>query len=350
MEIQVVQFAEDFPTNEILSIWEEAFPDLDEKRITWAYKENICGPATVWLLQDRKTAEYFGLSACIPRNIFITGQKQLCGLLVDTAVKRKYRTLGPALKLHKEIIKCSQDYPLLVAFPGELAEGILKAVGFKTAVRLKHYIKVIKSKIIIKRLIKNEMIGKLLSPVTTLFDLGLRILDVRFFNTSEYVVYNTMYFDKTFEEIWQNFNKEFDFIFDRTYEYLVWRYEKHPQKDYMIFIVKNKSSREFLGYIIYYIDKKENRVIVNDFVWIKDKIAYKKVLYLFIKAIRKIGVNSISFFMEEKRDLTMDFRKIGFVKTKQARPVMYFAADQNLKEQMKSLLRECFITYGDSDN
>lgn len=348
MDVEIEKVVGNYPNDTLQSIWSESLPQLDtKKRISWAYQENVCGKAQMWLLKNKTNEEYFGCSARLPRYFFVNGRKISGALLADTGVKKKYRTLGPVLKLHKEIIKDSQDIGLLMAFPNKVGQAVIKMVGFKEAKNLIRNIKIINLTIIIKMKIKNPFIFKLLLPFVSMVDFGLKLSDFRIVSGKKIRGCHIDNFDKRFDDIWEKFRRRFDFIIDRNSNYLNWRYRKNPEKDYKIYVVYNRNSLNLLGYIIYYIEN--NWVYIEDFLWLEESFKLENLLSLFIRTIRKKDVRRIVFEFMESRLIQKTFKRMGFFRKKSTSPILYFSSDESLNQIFPQLIQKAFITSGDRD-
>lgn len=348
MDVEIEKIVGNYPDNILSSIWSESLPLLDtKKRIGWAYEENICGKAQMWLLKYKTTGEYFGCSALLPRYFFVNGKKMQGALIADTAVKKKYRALGPALNLHKEIIKSSQDFGLIMAFPNREVQAVIKMVGFKKMKNLINNIKIIKSITIIERKIKNPFIFKVLLPLVPIVDFGLMLLDFRIVSGKKFTGCHIENFDKRFDDIWEKFSRKFDFIIDRSSNYLNWRYRRNPRKNYNIYVLYERDSPNLLGYIIYYIE--DNWVYVDDFLWLEESLKLENLLSLFISTMRKKDVKLICFEFIDNSLIQKSFKRMRFFKMKSTHPIFYFSSDEFLNQIFPQLIRKAFITSGDSD-
>lgn len=348
MDFEIEKVVGNYPNDTLQSIWGESLPQLDtKKRISWAYQENVCGKAQIWLLKNKTTGEYFGCSALLPRYFFVKRKKMLGALIADTAVKKRYRALGPALKLHREIIRSSQDFGLIMAFPNKVVQAVIKMVGFKKMKNLIKNIKVIKSITIIEKKIKNPLIFKLLLPLVPIVDFGLRLLDFRIFSGKKFRGCHIENFDKRFDDIWEKFSRKFDFIKDRSSNYLNWCYKKSPDKDIKIYVVYDRKTLSLLGYIIYCIE--DNWVYVEDFLWLEESLKLENLLSLFVSTMRKKDVKLICFEFIDNSLIQKSFKRMRFFRMKSTAPILYFSSDESLNQIFPQLIQKAFVTSGDSD-
>lgn len=347
MDIQIEKVGEIYKENILSPIWKEGLPYLDERRINWSYEGNVCGKAQLWLLKDKATGEYFGSSALLPGYLFIKGKKTPYAIIVDNTVKKKYRTLVPALKLYKEIMKSSQDFALILAFPNKIAEAVLKMSGFKTLLDLVTNIKILKSRTVIEKKIRDPLVTRLLLPAATITDFGLRLFECRISGDKKYMGGHVDSFDERFDHIVEKAKNKFTLITDRNSNYLNWRYKDCPYKDYNFFVVTEASSSNIVGYIIYYSDGES--VFVDDFLWLGESLKLEDLLSIFVKAMRKNDIKIIYFTLIENGVVEKAFKRMGFSKRNIVQTILYFSSDQFLNEKMPDLRERAFLTLGDQD-
>jgi len=348
MNIEFKKYSENYPNDILRSIWEESFHNIDcLRRIEWAYKGNVCGMARLWVIKDGTSGDEIGCSALLPRFFCIKGEKRNGALIADTAIKKSFRALGPALLLHEEIVRNLNAFVLILAFPNKIAEALIKRVGFRKAKNFVHYIKIIKSKIVIEKKIKSPFLAKLLLLFTPMIDLGLRITDRRVGLNKTYSFDHVEEFSDKFDEICDKFKNRFDFTVDRNSYYLNWRYRKCPFKNYKIYTVIDKHKLNPLAYVIYY--EKESRIFVDDFLWLEESLKLEHLLYLFTRAMHKRGVQSISFRLMENLSIQKSFSKMRFFKINSGSSIYYFTPNLLLKESIPKSLENAFVTSGDRD-
>jgi hypothetical protein len=351
MDFQIERVVGNYPNNALLSIWKESYPDsneIDEKRIKWTYQDNIYGKAQVWLLKDKINKEYFGCSTLIPRYFFIKGEKSLGALFADTGIKKRYRSLGPALKLHREIVNNSDDFKFILAFPNEISEAILRKLKFKKGGDLVYNIKVLKTRLVLEKKIKNKFAKNVLYPFARIVDSALHLYHCHIRgNNKKFEGQHLMSFDERFDFLSEQAKAKYGFIHDRNSIYMNWRYGNHPYRNYHIFVINDENTPNLRGYVVYYI--KENRVFVDDFFWLEEYCTLEDLLNIFIKTMQKKGKASISFDYIENSKLQKTFKKMGFLRTDYKIPIYYFASDQALNAKISDQIRNAFITLGDRD-
>jgi hypothetical protein len=352
MKLDVEKISGEYPQDVIFEIWKESLQDMDtqervKKRINWAYKEDIYGQGQMWLLKDKDTNNYVGCSALLPRHFLINSKKISGALIADTAVKKKYRLLIPAIKLLKTVIKDSQEFKIIMGFPNKLSENVIKLVGFKKALDISHSIKVMKSRFLINIKIANPRIAKILMPFTLLIDLIIRIFDLQLLTSKKFIGQFINQFDERFDAILEDFKGRFKFLIDKRLDYLSWRYSKNTNKVFQIYFISSRDTSKVLGYVIYYLE--DDRAIISDFLWIEEYLKLRQLLSHFIREMSKENVSAISLFTIQDSTIEKTLKKMGFLRVK-SQPVWYFIRDKHLNEAFHHLVQQAFITGGDNDS
>jgi len=353
MNLSTEKFLDNYPAEILISIWKEGAEKAEEygrKRIEWAFLGNPLGKARLWLLKDEEKGNYFGCSALLPRYFLIKGEKARGALIADTAIKKEYRSLGPALFLHQEIIKDSTDLAFILAFPNRVAQAVIERVGFKRAKSLAHYIKIIKSRQAIRQKIKVRFLAAFLAFFAPVIDLVIKVIDFRWPSKKEFVFNLEDVFSEKFDKIWIKFMSKYRFILERDSTYLKWRYRNNPnlRKDYKIFSVYSKPENELVGYLIYFMEN--GFAYVDEFVWIEEQINLENLLSLFGNAMRRISVEAIRFAFMEDSLIEKSFRKNMYFRIGTS-PLLYYVLDKSMAQDLAVFLdgHGAFITSGDRD-
>jgi hypothetical protein len=150
MQYDITETTENFDSNVLLPIWEDSLPDLDERRITWGYNQTPQGRAHLWYLADTESHRPFGACVVLPRHFYRNGRRVDGGITADFAIKKKYRSLGPALGLQKAIAS-SNEFDTLLAFPNKNSVAVQIRAGFEDLGHLTVFRKIFKSRDLLKR-------------------------------------------------------------------------------------------------------------------------------------------------------------------------------------------------------
>lgn len=294
--------------NDILELWESNFSGIPSEKYEWMYEKNPLGPASCWL--TKKDGKVIGSTAQFPRCFFIKGQAVTGGTGGDLFVKKEYRGLGLALSMQKEVISnyVKEGFDILYGIPNNKSEGLLRKEGHLVLGNIISLTKPLKSQPYLKKNLNLPVIPEILSkPV----DFTMKILSKESFyarakNISPEVLSR---FDSRFDTLWERALPQFTIIGERTSSYLTWRYTLSPFESYSIFIIKQISTNEILGYIVFSI--VQNNVKIADILFI-DISTLDILLPEFILFLRKKVVDSISVNLVGSNDLVSKLKRYGF--------------------------------------
>lgn len=336
-----------YPYDILADIWRDSLGAIEPTRARWSYELNPQGRAHVWLMRDQATGEYVGCSALLPRRVLINGTELLAGVLVDTGVKAAYRTLGPALALHRNILERSGAHEILFAFPTPVVEPVLLRVGFKRLCTLSTMTKILSMNFVIRKCIGRRL------PLPSMW---------RWRASSQLAVFphggldneaqrnvsqSAERFDCSFDHIARDFRAHAHMLGTRDAEYLNWRYIDCPLKSYRLFVWKDSPVSRPTGYVIYYLDN--NRSYVVDFLWPGDTVQLKRLLAGFAQAMRTVRVEAISISFNGNPVYHRTLAKTGFVPRPENIPVVYYAKNRQLQNILATGANSLFVTVGDRD-
>lgn len=339
MEFNIVQKCDGkYDPDVLLPLWEDALPDLDEKKIAWAYEANPYGKANLYLCQDSQNQQFFGSGVVLPRNYYCNGREIKGGVPVDFAMRKDYRILGPALKLQKTIT-ASENFEILICFPNQKAKSIFSRVGYRPLGNFTRFTKVFKSAPILKKRY-NSSIYTLAAPIIDLF---LKCKSLRIGKGQIQNYHLDFTFSEKIENLWEKAKDQFDFIGSRNVSYLLWRFSQNPYKSYKIFVVEDPASLQPVGYIIYFM--KENIAHIGDFLY-KGSISNMRDMFeMFISYCKKKKINAITLKMLNNEKCTQCFDQLGFIKEQTEYQVTCFQ-----KSNIFDTNQNIFLTEGDTDS
>lgn len=257
----------------IIALWKRNFPDVPhlEKRFSWLYENNPCGPPKCWLAMCNKTSGFVGCASIIPRRMYVNGQPVLAGIAADFAVDREHRAFGPALKLQKAVtFHCAEnEIDFIYGFPNKQSEAVHLRAGYRILSGISRLTKLLKTRSKTEKYV-NPKVAKLLSPMAD-FALSSLSLIQKYAGLSGYYCEELNSFDERFDKLWKRTLDRVPVIVERNSVYLDWRYKKSPHKKYEIFTLTNTKQERLFGYIVYY--RKNKRVVISDILYENPKIA-----------------------------------------------------------------------------
>jgi len=339
MKHEIEKINNNYDVDTILNIWQESFPKLDEKRIKWSYDNNVTAKPFLFCLKTndlKKNA--IGLLTLFPRNFYLKGKQIPCGISGDFAIKKKYRSLGPAILLQKYLLANKTPYDIILGFPNKPAEKIQMRVGFKPIGKINLYIKPIKSSYVLKK-IKKSYLAKPFSPVIDLF---LKLRDFKHKHNQEIqIIQDPDKINTKFDKLLDSGKTNYSLIGERSYKYLHWRYFENPYKKYSLFAIEDKKTKKLLGYIIYMVHK--DIAMIDDFLFNGLSKTFNDLFYNFTSFCQKNGYAAIYLHMFYNTKIDSFLKNNGFIKK---------ITDQNIlinNHDFISSYDNLFITKGDDD-
>ena len=329
----------------IIGLWDENFPGLPKKRYEWIYENNPAGIPSCWLA--RKNESVIGSATVFPRRLFINGQSVAGGITGDFSVVKKFRLLGPAVALQKEIISnyIKEGFDLIYTLPNEKSVTVATRSGYSVIGDVVSLTRPLRSQSYLKERIHFPIIPELLQkPI----DLAITTFTKEnFFKEHKECTFEVLsQFDSRFDTLWKKILHNFIIIGERTSSYLNWRFVKSPHESYSIFIIKQVSNQEILGYIVF--NTVNNRVKIADILSIDDK-TLDILLSEFILFSRREDIDSISIRIAGGIDMTRKLHGYGFsVRDTEGKLLGLFPQDSLFSREVRDI-NNWYIMAGDND-
>ena len=333
--------------SDIIALWGRNLSGPYEARYEWMYRDNSHIPSMTWLLKTASCVTV-GATGLSYRRMKIGDQMRLVGHAVDLCVDRKYRSLGPAIKLQKAITGSFQDkgMSLIYGFPNILSEKVLLRVGYRTLGPLERWTKILRCEYIINRYRKGNALLKILSfPIDKALTLLSRELHRR--NSSDIRIDVLDNFDERFDHLWETASSQYGTIGERTASYLNWRFKQCPHKSYEVFCLFDRED-VLQGYIIYHIKKTEKKVIIAD-ILAREPAFLHKLLRRFVHRMRFAGFTSITMFCCGTPTLKEKLKSSGFHKRQGQGLVLVYFGDKDPRIQYYLDENPFYITVADAD-
>ena len=335
MNYRIIKCGIDYDQFNMTDVWKEALPGLDDRRITWAYQNNPAGHAELYFLEDKDQNRIFGVCAAIPKSFQVNGVEMIGGMTADFAVLKQYRILGPALALQREILKTS-EYDFLIGIPNSNSYGIQKRIGYSDLSKMTRFVKLFRSKNVLKKYYKDSP-KRFVWPFVDIYFRSQVMTKKKII--ASYLELATS-FDEGFSEI--RLDEQIDFIGSRGRQYLDWRFTQNPYQDYSLLKFKKPGDKNLNGYIIYHL--KDNIAYVDDFS-LQNHVDDLRILFdaFNLYAIQH-KFDGVSVIVNSNYMFTNAFKKSGFFEKKTNLTAVFH---DRTKARFDS--NKIFLTGGDFD-
>ena len=148
------------------------------------------------------------------------------------------------------------------------------------------------------------------------------------------------------EKFWNEASKDWDFIFNKNSESMIWRYVKNPDNYNFISLRSNDS---LVGFVVYKLvsDESGTNLVIADFLCLKNDIGALNYCIRHIKSKGlKMDARSIMLWCDSSSPYFDIFKKNGFFDVASIPVISY---KDELFEKLKSVKRAHFVM-ADSDN
>lgn len=292
---------------EILDLTKKTFGDVEianSSYYDWQYRKNPNGKALIALARNDLENVIIGTNTIIPLELMVDGEEVMSSLACNVQVHPEHRKKKIFSKLLSSMPKTalSNEIYSLFAIPNDNSFRAFLNEGSVEISQLPLLIKPIKFSQYFSSPIK-----QILKP----FDIFWKQRDSHFPNIEE--LHND--FDDSFEKLAKKKSKRISVMNSRKKEFLNWRYNNHPTREYQIFTLKDDN--ELVGYIItkiHHLGKKKIGVILDYMVNdnFNDKIKLKNLID---KAISNFWKNNVSVAIATSREGLLEnqlLRNSGF--------------------------------------
>jgi predicted acetyltransferase len=291
----------------ILQLTKRVFGDQEiakQSYFKWQYIQNPFGKAVISLAKEED--DVIGINSIIPIEIWIERELVKSSLACNVQVDPKFQNQGIFSKLLKAMdpIVTKNNIPFLYAVPNDNSyNSFIKHNSIKIS-SLPLYVKILKP---------SKYFNSQLEKILKNFDF---IWKRKKIENSQIEQFNGE-FSIDFEKILEKALERIPIMVNRSIEYLQWRYNNHPTRDYQTYILKEDD--HIKGYIIYRITTVNNKKIgiIVDFLIdkeVKNQDNLKKLVDITINKIYNNGASIIITTFNDKFLEGKILKKSGFFK------------------------------------
>lgn len=236
---------------DVLNVWRSCGFGIPESKYSWMYEGNPHGRAVGRLVLD-KNDEVVGAAALFPRRLRIEGNCRPAAIVGDFLIGREHRSLGPALMLQKALIESRKNhsFDLIYGFPNQQAEAVLQRAGYRFVGNTVRLTRPLRSHYYLRRRIPGSLLARALAGVVDPV-LHWTSKEIRHRTNGKLKFEALLNFDERFDDFWARCHHGL-IVGERNSAYLCWRYAHCPHKGYRVNAVTDGSSREILGYVVWY--------------------------------------------------------------------------------------------------
>lgn len=313
----------------------------------WEFKNSPTGSAIILVAEQED--KIIGQLALIPLRMKIKNQNVRAAIELDDMTHPDYRRQGIFSTLigQASIIAKEEDIKMIYASPTEMAYSVHLRGGRFDVQGFKFLFKPFNLNNILRNYISNRLQLKLATIIGGLI-INLFFRGKKSVNVNDLTINQISSFDDSIDDFWRRVSSGYEIIVVRNKEYLNWRYAKISNKNYVIYLAKEKE--EVCGYIIIRAQKSGD-LTVGDIVDIIAPPNRMDVIDQLISA-------AIEYFEDEKVDLINTkmianklylkaFKMKGFIiKPRNCHLVMHTSSPE-ISVMHREAAKHCFIQLGD---
>jgi hypothetical protein len=262
-----------------------------QRRLAWFYLENPAGRGIVHLLECEADSVPVGCMGIGMRRYDCAGRTTLAALFGDLAVGQKHRSLGPALTLQRATRSYAQDhFPLSLGYPNDKALPSLLRLGFRELGRMLRYAVPLRYREYIERSLPKPPAG--LAAVVVDSATALRAMPGYLSSRLRFRLEKLAAPDARFDELWQRSRPAYQYVAERSCDFLRWRFLRKPGPGQCQFLaLTDRKSRQLAAYAV--VEPDQRTAHVRDlFGTSKEDLA--ALLDRLLLSLRVVGFSSVS--------------------------------------------------------
>jgi pimeloyl-ACP methyl ester carboxylesterase len=309
---------------DILAIWQGNLPEGTGERYERIYVSNPCGGSWTWLAciedENGRSGTPVGTTGLCERRFAVDGKSCVAGVALDFAVLEPHRGFGPALKLQRAVTgKCAEEnLAFLYGYPNEQAESVFKMVGYKTVGVATRWVKVLRSGYKLREMTRSKALSSIISWVVDPV-LLLRSRETRYRAARSVRTEVRRSFDEGFNKLWEESERRYAILGDRSADYLNWRYAGQP--DVKTFCLLSDPGSTLLGYVVYAARGEVSEV--RDLMSADPDRELDTLIAEFILHMRRERFSAVSLSYLGHPTVADSFKRWGFVARGQRKIMLY---------------------------
>ena len=311
--------------------------DIDEQRLDWLYLANPHGHARVWVLEDKNGL--VGAGAAIPRRVQVSGAYLAACIFGDFCILPAYRTIGPALQLHRACIQAVDGEWTRLAYdlPSASMMAVYRRLGIRERASLVRMAKPLRVNHQVHKHVNSGTLARLA------YGTGNAVLRARDRIRSRNLEVETSLCVQPFGEDFDELRERMkwimkDWCIERSSDYLNWRFREHPKTRYSIWTARKQGRLE--AYAI--TQTRDQDVQIADFFGTDSPGILESLLMTVVESARAAHAQTLSAPILSGHPWQARLEALGFY-ARETRPVVTYGEDSSWTPQ-------AWLTEGDRDS
>jgi hypothetical protein len=330
--------------DEWLDLLRDNLPDHGGRsHFDWLYLRNPSGRARAWLAQDAAGTP-IGFAAAFPRQAWLVDRRCTCWNLGDFAIRREFRSLGPAVALQRACLQpvMEGDVPFAYDHPHGTMLPVYRWLGIPQTAPVVRYAKPLRVDSRVRSIVPLELVGQ---GVARLGNLLLSVADLgRRRRAASAAVRRQTEIDARFDALQGRAARPSPIMGSRDADYLRWRYLEHPDQCYEILVATEGD--ELRGYAVFRRDGATGTIA--DLYAEPDPAVADGLLAQLVEVSRRSGLSTLSLSTLEHGPLVSALRRWGF-RPRESSSFVVATARGGPWDGTVNDARNWFLTQGDRD-
>jgi hypothetical protein len=340
---------------DVIRLWKEGLTQngLPDAKFQWFYEKHAGGATEIFFLHHGDDPRPVGVAAIAHRTMRIARQDGSSdtlkgGTLVDFVAAIAHRTLFPAMRLQKEVLRQGlHSHDILFGLPNAKSLAVVHRAGYQKIGMMTRYVLVMRSANYLARHAPSWL-ASIAAPVVdharSLWRAALRLGQPRY--RAEWIHAT----DARFDDLWAQSASHNVMIGQRDAAFLDWRFVQCPFHKYAFFAIAHEHRSALCGYAVCEINPHLGAgaatLFVRDFLFVANQPSIATALWhLLAAAARAQGYAAISTEFMGNTEIARTLTDAG-LRPRESRPLYAAARDGNA-----SLLNaeHWYVTSADED-
>jgi GNAT superfamily N-acetyltransferase len=323
-----------------------AFNELRKERFEWSYTTNPYGKPRAWMAHDTRTNKCVGIASAFPRKILIDGKPLTCMNTGDTAVDKKLRSLGLAVRLlqKRQEEATENNATFLYSYPVDNMEVVLSHIGWKTIDKFPRDGIILKVNKYIEKYIKVQTLSSAISFAPNLLLAswwgnfsGKKGFQVKLQTKNK--------FESEYDDLFEGVSANYPVIGMRDSRFLTWRFLENPlHKNLLIF--RLEEGNRLFGYAL--VDLFEDSARMVDYMILDEELT-ATLLVGILKWLRKNGICTFAVRLLSHNIFSKKLNSFGYIFTDNKDSSLTVYLPQNSPYNILLDSKKWYMTQADRD-